>query len=90
MERPSFYNLSASTYEFNDPSTSTSDQELHFYIMSMVQDRTFFGAINEDPYFHLKEFQELGSHLVLPGMTQESISEGPKWRTREGGVNGSR
>ena len=76
MERPSFYDLFASTYEFNDPSTSTSDLELHFHIMGMVQDRPFFGAINEDPYFHLEEFEELEelcSRLVLPGMTQEYI-----------------
>jgi hypothetical protein len=41
--------------------------------MGMVQDRSFFGAINEDPYFHLEEFEELCSRLVLPGMMQESI-----------------
>jgi hypothetical protein len=73
MERPSFFDLSASTYEYNDPSTSTSDHELHFHIMGMVQDRPFFGAINEHPYFHLEEFEELCSHLVLLGMMQESI-----------------
>jgi hypothetical protein len=73
MERPSFYDLSVSTYEFNDPSTSTSNHELYFNIMGMVQDRLFFGAINEDPYFHLEEFEELCLRLVLPSMTQESI-----------------
>jgi hypothetical protein len=51
MKKRSFYDLSASNYEFNDPSTSTSD-ELHFHIMGMV--RPFFGVINEDPYFHLE------------------------------------
>jgi hypothetical protein len=64
MEKPSFYDLSASTYEFNDPLTSTSDHELHFHIMGMVQDRPFFGAINEDPYFHLEELEKLCSRLV--------------------------
>jgi hypothetical protein len=66
MERPSFYDLSASTYEFNGPSISTSDHELHFYIMDMVKDRPFFGVINEDPYFHLEEFEELCSCLGSP------------------------
>jgi hypothetical protein len=73
MQRPSLCDISASSYEFNDPSTSSSDHELHFHIMGMVQDRPFFGAINENPYFHLEEFEELCSRLVLPGMTQESI-----------------
>jgi hypothetical protein len=73
MKRPSFHDLSTSTYEFNDPSTSTSDHELHFHITGMVQDRPFFGAINEDPYFHLEEFEELCSRLVLPSMIHESI-----------------
>jgi hypothetical protein len=41
--------------------------------MGMVQDRPFFGVINEDPYVHLEEFEELCPCLVLPGMTQESI-----------------
>jgi hypothetical protein len=70
MEKPSFYDLSASTYEFNDPLTSTSDHELHFHIMGMVQDRRFFGAINEDPYFHLEELEELfasGEGTFVPG-----------------------
>jgi hypothetical protein len=66
MERSSFHDLSASTYEFNDLSTFTSDHELHFHIMSMVRYRPFFGAINE-------KFKELYSRLVLLGMTHESI-----------------
>jgi hypothetical protein len=69
MERQSIYDLSTSTYEFNDPSMSSSNHELHFHITGMVQDRPFFGTINENPYFHLEKFEELCSHLVLPGMT---------------------
>jgi hypothetical protein len=66
MEEPSFYDLSAST--------STFDRELCFHIMGMVQDRPFFGAFNEDTYFHLEEFEELCFRLVLRGMTRESIT----------------
>ena len=74
IEKLSFHSLSTSTYEFNDPSTSSlSDHQLHFHIMHMVQDQPFLGAINEDPYFHLEEFKKLCSLLVLPGETQEAI-----------------
>jgi hypothetical protein len=40
----------------------------------MVQDRPFFGTINEDPYTDLKEFEDLCSHLVILGMTQKTVN----------------
>ena len=39
----------------------------------MVQDRPFFGAINEDPYLHLEEFEELCSSLAMPDITQDTM-----------------
>jgi hypothetical protein len=41
MERPSFYDLSTSTYEFNDPSMSSSNHELNPDLIAMVQSHTF-------------------------------------------------
>ena len=73
MERSSFHDLSTSTYEFNDPSTSSSNHELNPDLIDMVQDRPFFGAINEDPYIHMKEFEDLCSRLAIPGMTHETV-----------------
>jgi hypothetical protein len=64
MESSSFHALSTSTYEFNDPSVSSSNHELNPDLIDMVQDRPFFVVIKEDPYIHLKEFEDLCSHFV--------------------------
>jgi hypothetical protein len=73
MERPSFHDLSTSTYEFNDPSSSSSNNELNPDLIAMVRSHTFSGAINEEPYDHLQEFEEMCSFLVVLGMTQETL-----------------
>jgi hypothetical protein len=73
IKRPSFHDLSTSTYEFNDLSTSSSNHELNPDLIDMVQDRPFFSAINEDPYIHLKEFKDLCSHLVILGMAWKTV-----------------
>jgi hypothetical protein len=39
----------------------------------MVQNQPFSKAINEDPYDHLQEFEELCSCLVILGMTHETL-----------------
>ena len=39
----------------------------------MVWNRPFYGAINEDPYERLQEFDELHSDLVVLGITQEAL-----------------
>jgi hypothetical protein len=59
MERPSFHDLSTSTYEFNDPSTSSSNHELNPDLIAMDRSHTFSGAINEEPYDHLQEFEDV-------------------------------
>jgi len=40
----------------------------------MVWNRPFSGAINEDPYERLQEFEELHSDLVVLGITQEAFA----------------
>ena len=39
----------------------------------MVRKQLFSGEIHEDPYEHLKEFEELCSGLEILGMTQEAL-----------------
>jgi hypothetical protein len=39
----------------------------------LVRDQPFFGAEDEDPHDHLREFKELYSCLVIPGITQETL-----------------
>jgi hypothetical protein len=39
----------------------------------MGRNRPFSGPISDDPHDHLKEFEELCSFLVIPGMTHESL-----------------
>ena len=39
----------------------------------MVRKQPFSGEIHEDPYDHLREFEELCSGLVILGMTQEAL-----------------
>ena len=39
----------------------------------MVQIRPFSGAISEDPYVYLLEFEEQCSSLVILGMTLEAL-----------------
>jgi hypothetical protein len=74
MEKLSIQQLSAPKDEFYDPPQSTksilsSGYEFHPGFIAIVKNRSFFGAINEDPYDHLQEFEELCSCLVIPGMT---------------------
>jgi hypothetical protein len=73
MERPSFHDLSTSTYKFNDPSTSSSNHELNPSLIAMVRSHTFSGAINEEPYEHLQEFEDMCSFLVVLGMMKETL-----------------
>ena len=42
----------------------------------MVQEQTFSGEEDENPYVHLREFEQLCSCLNIPGMTHETL----KWK----------
>jgi hypothetical protein len=74
MEQSSFQQLSTPRGEFYEPPSSlSSSYELRPGFIAMVRNRPFSGAINEDPYDHLREFEELCSCLVILGMTQETL-----------------
>jgi hypothetical protein len=74
MEQLSIQHLSTPRSEFyGPPSSSSSSYELRPGFIAMVRNRPFSGAINEDPYNHLQEFEELCLCLVIAGMTQETL-----------------
>ena len=74
MEQLSFPQLSTPRGEFSEASpSSSSSYELGPGFIAMVQNRPFSGAINEDPYEHLQEFEELCSSLVISGMRKETL-----------------
>jgi hypothetical protein len=74
MEQLSIQQLSTPKNEFYEPpSSSSSSYELRPSFIAMAQNRPFSGGINEDPYDHLEEFEELCSGLVIPGMTRETL-----------------
>ena len=53
---------------------SSARYELHPLFLAMVQEQSFVGRDNENPYHHLLEFDELCSCLMISGMTQETLT----------------
>ena len=73
-EESSTHDRSAPKVEFSVPSSpSSSNYELDPSFIAMVWKRPFSGEINEDPYEHLQEFEELCSSLVILRMTHEAL-----------------
>jgi hypothetical protein len=54
----------------------TDGYELRLAFIAMVREQSFFGIEDENPYTHLREFEQLCSCLTIAGMTQETI----KWK----------
>ena len=50
--------------------------ELHPAFIAMVWEQSFSGIEDENPYTHLREFEQMCSCLTIAGMTQETI----KWK----------
>ena len=58
MEQPSIHDPPAPMGEFSEPSPpSSSSYELDPSFVAMVRKWPFSGAINEDPYEYLQEFE---------------------------------
>jgi hypothetical protein len=73
MESISIKKLSALKDEFLEPSQSSnpitvSGYELHPDFIAMVREQTFSGFDDENPYHHLREFDQLCSYLTIVGM----------------------
>ena len=47
--------------------------ELRPALIAMVREQSFSGLADEDPYTHLRDFEQLCSCRNIPGMTQETI-----------------
>jgi hypothetical protein len=73
MGRPTFHGLSTTSNECTDPSTSSSNHELNPDFIAMVRSHTFSGAIHEEPYDHLQEFEDMFSFLAILGMTSVTL-----------------
>jgi hypothetical protein len=54
----------------------TDGYELCPTFIAMVQEKSFSGLADEDPYNHLREFEQLCSCWTIVGMTQETH----KWK----------
>ena len=78
MENLSIQILSAPKGEFVEPPQSSkpitaSSFELLPGVIAMVQEQTFSGYDNENPYHHLRKFEQLCSCLSIAGMAQETL-----------------
>ena len=78
MEHISIQNLSAPKGEFVEPPQSSkpitsSSFELRPGFIAMVREKTFSGYDNENPCYHLREFEQLCSCLSIAGTAQETL-----------------
>ena len=74
MEQLTIQNLSAPKGEFIEPLQSSkpiiaSSYELHPGFIAMVQEQAFLGLDYENPYHHLREFEQLCACLTILGMS---------------------
>ena len=104
MEHSTIYNLSApkgeliKTPESSKPITA-SEYEFRPGFIAMVQDQAFSGLDYENPYTHLREFEQLCACITISGMSQDTLrwklfpfslnEEAKHWYTQNvGKVNG--
>jgi hypothetical protein len=74
MEQPTIENLSTPKGELIElPQSSkpiiASSYELHPGFIAMVQNQAFSGLDYENPYHHLREFEQLCACLTILGMS---------------------
>jgi hypothetical protein len=78
MEQPTIQNIFAPKGEFVEPPQSskpitTSSYELRPSFIAMVREQTFWRLDYENPYHHLREFEQLYACLTISGMSQETL-----------------
>ena len=78
MEHITTHQLFAPKGEFIEPPQSSkpiiaSSYELRPGFIAMVQEQTFLGLDYENPYTHLREFEQLCACLTISGMSQETL-----------------
>ena len=78
MEHKTIQNLFAPKGEFIELTQSlnpitASSYKLHPGFIAMVQEQTFSGFSYENPYHHLREFEQLYACLTISGMSQDTL-----------------
>ena len=79
MEPLSIFQLFAPRGEFYEPPPSsepilTPGYEIRPEFISMVRGESFSSLDRENPYHHMREFEQLCSCLLIQGMTQETVN----------------
>ena len=104
-EQPSIRDFSAPTGEFLEPPFSehpilSSGYELRPDLIAMVRELSFSGLDSENPYYHLREFEQVCSCCAIAGMSRDTlrwklfpfslVEEARQWYTRTAaGMNGN-
>ena len=78
MEQSTIQNLSSPKGEFVEPPQSSksiiaSSYDLRPGFIAMVREQAFLGLDYENPYHHLREFEQLCACLTISGMSQETF-----------------
>ena len=78
MEPNTLYQLSAPKGVLVEPPQLTklitaSSYELRPGFIAMVREQTFLGLDYENPYHHLREFEQLYACQTISGMSQETL-----------------
>ena len=81
MKQLSLLQLSSPKSEFYEPAASTgtiisTSYELSLGYIALVQGNFFSGRDYENPYHHLREFEQVCSCMKISGMTHETL----KWK----------
>jgi hypothetical protein len=81
MEQLSLQQLSSPKSEFYEPASSadpilSTSYELSSGFIALVLENSFSGRDCENPYLHLRKFEQVCSCLKISGMTHETL----KWK----------
>jgi hypothetical protein len=73
--------FSAPEGKYVEPATSShpieaEGYEIHPNIISFFRELNFAGGLDENPYKHLQDFEEICATLMISGMNHETL----KWR----------
>jgi hypothetical protein len=77
----SIYSFSAPEGMYLEPATSlhtieAKGYEIHLDFISLVRELNFAGGLDENPYKHLQDFEEICATLMISAMNHEIL----KWK----------
>jgi hypothetical protein len=75
------FSFSASKGKYLEPVTSSHPIEAEGYeirsdFISLIRELNFATGLDENPYKHLQDFEEICDTLMIPGMNHETL----KWK----------